>query len=108
MVIKSEAKAKAKAKAKAPSMAKAKDKAKPSDPNELPEWSSFRDSNKKRGALMLLDLKFPSRKEDPRTGKWSCLDDEDMQQIYEGRKRHMIAEPRTVAWHQQRMHVLSH
>jgi hypothetical protein len=99
---------KSKAKAKATSRAKANDKAKPSDPNELPEWSSFRNHDGKRGALRLLDLKFPERKKDQRTGNWCCLDAEDMQQIYEGRKRHMIAEPRTVAWHQQRVHVLSH
>ena len=99
---------KSKAEAKATSMAKANDKTKPSDPNELPEWSSFRNQDEKRGALRLLDLVFPERKKDQRTGKFHCLDAEDMQQIYEGRKRHMIAEPRTVAWHQQRVHVLSH
>ena len=99
---------KSKAKAKAASGDKAQAKAKPSDPNELPEWSSFRTLGDKRGALKLLDLTFAERKQDRKTGLWHGLDAEDMQQIYEGRKRHMIAEPRTVAWHQQRVQVLSH
>jgi hypothetical protein len=93
---------------KAKGKAKAQAKAKALDPAALPEWSSFRKTDEMRGALKLLDLKFPERKQHNATGKWHSLDHEDMQEIYEGRKRHMIAEPRTLEWCQQRVQVLSH
>ena len=57
----------------------------------LPPVEEFTTCAQYRGALKLLDVTFPHSIQNPRTGKWTSVTNEEMAELYAARRRHNIA-----------------